>query len=78
MKQESLELWWRDPVDCVRELIGNPSFRDMMKYAPEWLYADKNGVTQIIDEMWTGSWWWELQVGVGSKRDVSRKADKNQ
>ena len=24
MKQEMLELWQRDPVECVEELIGNP------------------------------------------------------
>ena len=24
MKRETLELWQRDPVECVEELIGNP------------------------------------------------------
>jgi hypothetical protein len=31
---EEVELWWRDPVDCVRELIGNPAFKDYMLYVP--------------------------------------------
>ncbi|KAJ7799918.1 hypothetical protein B0H14DRAFT_2901682, partial [Mycena olivaceomarginata] len=36
-----VELWWRDPVDCVRELMGNPMFRDAMRFVPEGLYADE-------------------------------------
>ncbi|KAJ7612278.1 hypothetical protein FB45DRAFT_875154 [Roridomyces roridus] len=62
MRREENELWWRDPVECVKELIGNPAFRDAMRYAPEQLYADAAGTIEVIDEMWTGSWWWEIQV----------------
>jgi hypothetical protein len=59
---EEHELWIRDPIECVRELIGNPAFREYMAYAPEKAYADKNGGNQRYDEMWTGDWWWETQV----------------
>jgi hypothetical protein len=57
-----LELWRRDPVDCVRELIGHLTFKDMMVYAPEHAYADNEGKCRIYDEMWTCDWWWETQV----------------
>ncbi|KAJ7444189.1 hypothetical protein FB451DRAFT_1413304 [Mycena latifolia] len=46
MRGETVELWWRDPVECVRELIGNPMFRDAMRFAPEELYADENGKSE--------------------------------
>ncbi|KAJ7596914.1 Zn-finger domain-containing protein [Mycena floridula] len=59
--QEELEFWWRDPVECIKELMGNPMFRDVMKYAPERLYEDKEGTVPVINEMWTAAWWWELQ-----------------
>lgn len=59
-----LELWRRDPVACVRELIGNPAFRTELAYAPEKAYADRHGRTRRYDEMWTGDWWWETQVSV--------------
>ncbi|KAJ7442839.1 hypothetical protein FB451DRAFT_1437994 [Mycena latifolia] len=62
MRWEQLEVWWRDPVECVRELIGNPTFRDVMQFAPEQLYADKFGDVQVVNEMWTAEWWWEIQV----------------
>ncbi|KAJ7654795.1 hypothetical protein B0H17DRAFT_1214266 [Mycena rosella] len=61
MREERLELWWQDPVECVWELIGNPAFRDVMRFAPERLYADTFGDVQVVNEMWTAEWWWEIQ-----------------
>ncbi|KAJ7508692.1 hypothetical protein B0H11DRAFT_1704018 [Mycena galericulata] len=61
MRREENELWWRDPVECVQELIGNPAFRDVMRYAPEKLYVDKEENVEVVNEMWTASWWWEIQ-----------------
>ncbi|KAF8449495.1 hypothetical protein L210DRAFT_3609699 [Boletus edulis BED1] len=58
---EELELWLRDPVACVRELISNPTFKDDIAYTPEKVYADPQGQTRWYDEMWTGDWWWETQ-----------------
>jgi hypothetical protein len=59
---EKLELWRRDPVKCVQDLMGNPSFQGHMAYAPERVYRDKQGNVRIYDEMWTANWWWDLQV----------------
>ncbi|KAL0565900.1 hypothetical protein V5O48_016118 [Marasmius crinis-equi] len=60
---EELELWMRDPVECVAELMGNPMFKDVMRYAPERHYDDRNGSKgKHIDEMWTARWWWEVQA----------------
>ncbi|KAJ7716992.1 hypothetical protein B0H16DRAFT_1898115 [Mycena metata] len=61
MRGETVELWWRDPVECVRELIGNPMFRDVMRFAPEELYEDEEGNIRVYNEMWTGDWWQEIQ-----------------
>jgi Plavaka transposase len=61
-RTEVVELWSRDPVECVRELIGNPAFRDHVRYSPERLYKDKDGKDQVFDETWTGEWWWKVQV----------------
>ncbi|TBU37509.1 hypothetical protein BD309DRAFT_905077 [Dichomitus squalens] len=61
MKTEELELWRRNPVECIRELLGNPVFRDAVRYAPEKLFCDTAGDTRIYDETWTGDWWWDLQ-----------------
>ncbi|KAI8989225.1 hypothetical protein BD414DRAFT_415618 [Trametes punicea] len=60
-KKEKVELWKRDPVECVRELMGNPAFRDSIRYAPEHQYADEEGTQRIYGNMWTANWWWEVQ-----------------
>jgi hypothetical protein len=64
MMSENLELWMRDPVECVRELVGNPAFKDFMLFVAEHVYADENGTIRIYDEMWTADWWWKIQVSV--------------
>jgi hypothetical protein len=72
---ERLELWRRDPVECVQELMENPAFRDHMAYAPERVYKDKEGKVRIYDEMWTANWWWDLQVKWNIKIFMKRVAD---
>ncbi|KAG1906491.1 uncharacterized protein F5891DRAFT_941482 [Suillus fuscotomentosus] len=58
---ERHELWRRDPVECVRELVGNPAFKEYLAYLPEKVYEDPEGKTRVYDEMWTGDWWWNMQ-----------------
>ena len=38
-----LEIWRRDPIECIRELIGNPAYQEAMAYAPERVYLDVDG-----------------------------------
>jgi Plavaka transposase len=59
---EQVELWHRDPVECVKALVGNPAFKDFISYVPERVYTDDEGKVRVFDEMWTGNWWWETQV----------------
>jgi hypothetical protein len=59
---EEVELWRRNPVECVRELIGNLAFKDGMKYAPEQHFEDEELKNRVYDEMATGEWWWDVQA----------------
>ncbi|KAG6848387.1 hypothetical protein H0H93_000646 [Arthromyces matolae] len=61
MRHETVELWFRDPVECVKELVANPAFQETMSYAPEKIFADAEGKMRVINEMNTGDWWWEIQ-----------------
>ncbi|KAG1732870.1 uncharacterized protein EDB91DRAFT_1238678 [Suillus paluster] len=61
MLQEEVELWCRNPVECVKELIGNPAFKEDMAYSPAKAYADRAGQDRVIDEMWTADWWGDKQ-----------------
>ena len=67
---EENELWVRDPVECIRELIGNPAFHDYLAYDCQQVFADKEGDTRRYDEMWTGEWWWKTQVSHSITRTV--------
>ncbi|TEB37729.1 hypothetical protein FA13DRAFT_1614435, partial [Coprinellus micaceus] len=58
---EEVELWSRDPIECIRELLGNPAFKDCMRYAPERVFEDEEGEVRVFDEMWTADWWWDTQ-----------------
>ena len=62
MMTEDLELWKCDPVECIKELIMNPEFQNLVSYVPQWAYADKAGLNCIFDEMWTVNWWLDTQV----------------
>jgi hypothetical protein len=64
LMSEDLELWIRDPVECIKELMSNPAFREHMAYAPERVYGSSEGTeeSRIFDEMWTAEWRWEIQV----------------
>ena len=35
---EDVELWHRNPVECVRELMQNPAFKDHQYYGPIRIY----------------------------------------
>ena len=57
------ELWCHNPLDCIKELIGNPAFKDKMVYEPAaQFFIDKYHTNCIIDEAWTVDWWWKTQV----------------
>ena len=61
-KTENVELWFRNPIECIQDLIGNPSFQDHIAYAPQRVFTSDAGTTRIYDEAWTGNWWWAMQV----------------
>jgi len=59
---EEVELWMRNPLDCIRELLANPNFADAISYEPQKVFDDEAGRERRFNEMWMGDWWWEVQV----------------
>lgn len=62
LRVEYLELWKRNPVECIQELISNPIFCSNMCYTPEAIFEDMQGTKVLINEMWTAEWWRDFQV----------------
>lgn len=59
---EEVELWLRNPVDCVRDLLGRVTLRDSLVYKPTRVYTGEDRQRRVYEEMWTGDWWWDIQV----------------
>ncbi|KAL0069193.1 hypothetical protein AAF712_003881 [Marasmius tenuissimus] len=74
---EELELWMRDPVECIRELIGNPAFRDKIlptgaTVAPVILSSDKTKLSVFHGDKSA----WPVYLTIGNiAKDVWRKVD---
>ncbi|KAJ8094788.1 hypothetical protein PM082_009999 [Marasmius tenuissimus] len=58
---KSLDVWHRDPVEVVKDLIGNPAFQDCLQYSPVRVYRDENSANREYGEMWSADWWWNVQ-----------------
>ncbi|KAI0640990.1 hypothetical protein C8Q79DRAFT_1099175 [Trametes meyenii] len=71
LKKERVELWKRNTVECVRELMGNAAFRGCIRYKPERQYADPEGKTRIYGNMMTANWWWDIQMLMPEEATIS-------
>ena len=59
---EAYDVYYRDIMECVRALYGDPEFAPHLVYAPERHYSDPDMTTRMYHDMHTGKWWWETQV----------------
>jgi hypothetical protein len=59
---ETHDLFFRDPLKCIKKLYGDPELAEFMKYAPEKHYSDASKGDRIYCEINTGKWWWSKQV----------------
>ncbi|KAJ7623111.1 hypothetical protein DFH06DRAFT_1446810 [Mycena polygramma] len=56
-------MWYREPLECVRELLGNPTYTKQ-GYKPMRVYKrfrDGELSNREYTQMWTAEWWWEIQ-----------------
>lgn len=60
--QETVELWSRNPLDIIKELLSNPAFADDMSYEPVRIWLDDEKTKRCYGDTNTADWMWELQV----------------
>ncbi|KAG2747731.1 hypothetical protein P692DRAFT_20737370 [Suillus brevipes Sb2] len=53
---------YRDPLEAIRTLLGNPAHAETIVYKPCKVFSDESKENRIYSEMWTGKWWHALQV----------------
>ena len=72
---EEVELWRRDIVDCVADLIGNTALRNCIVYEPVRVKRDGQ---RYYSEMCTADWWWNVQVRLSCLLDLNlQRSDSN-
>ena len=60
--REPMHLFFRDALDCVEYLFGNPLFAEHMDFSPTRLYRDTEQTIRIYSEWLTGNIAWDMQV----------------
>jgi hypothetical protein len=61
--QEQFLVRFRDPLEAVKALLGDPTLAKDIVYKPRHIFAqDEEGKRRVYNEMWSGDWWWSLQV----------------
>ncbi|KAH9020914.1 hypothetical protein EDB84DRAFT_1441645 [Lactarius hengduanensis] len=65
---EVCEVYYRDVIECIRSLFGDPNFTPYLRFAPEKHYTDDTKDTRMYHDMHTGKWWWSTQEALETER----------
>ena len=57
IQQESFDIYFRDVIECVRALYGNPKFAQYLVFTPERHYSDADHTVRLYHDMHTAKWW---------------------
>jgi hypothetical protein len=57
---ETVSIYSRNIVDCIKVLYGNAKFAERMVFKPERHYDQDN--QRCYHDLHTGDWWWQMQV----------------
>ncbi|KAG2151188.1 uncharacterized protein EDB93DRAFT_1224913 [Suillus bovinus] len=58
---ESFDVYYRDILECIKSLYGDPDFAKYLTFAPERHYTDEDQTVRLFHDMHTGKWWWNTQ-----------------
>jgi hypothetical protein len=68
-----LTLYYRDPLECLQSLLGNPLVQDFIQYTPFRLWKSAEKLMRVYTEWLSGDVAWRMQasylVPIISKHD---------
>ena len=64
IRGETVAMYSRNIIECVKALFGSADLAPHMIYRPERHYDLENGRERHYHDMHTGDWWWEMQVRI--------------
>ncbi|KAI0316531.1 hypothetical protein OF83DRAFT_239726 [Amylostereum chailletii] len=59
---QAFDFYYRDIIECIKALFGNPEFQPWLVFAPERHFSDVDHTVRLFHDMHTGKWWWATQV----------------
>ncbi|KAL0563974.1 hypothetical protein V5O48_018083 [Marasmius crinis-equi] len=68
---ETMSVRYRDPLEAIKALWGDPSLAEHLVYKPSKMFSDSAKTTLSYSEMWTGKWWWAMQNRLKSDATIA-------
>ncbi|KIK14014.1 hypothetical protein PISMIDRAFT_117769, partial [Pisolithus microcarpus 441] len=59
-----IELYWRDPLECIEALFNHPFYAGKMDYSPFRMFTAAGQIMRVYSEWMSSDGAWELQVKV--------------
>ncbi|KAI6020684.1 hypothetical protein BKA83DRAFT_105514, partial [Pisolithus microcarpus] len=59
-----IELYWRDPLECIEALFNHPFYAGKMDYSPFCVFTAAGRIMRVYSEWMSSDGAWELQVKV--------------
>ncbi|KAJ3537477.1 hypothetical protein NM688_g6681 [Phlebia brevispora] len=61
--KEVFDIYYRDIIECIRALYGNPEFAQYLIFTPEKHYVKGSDgrYYRLYHDLHTGKWWWKVQ-----------------
>lgn len=59
---EAFDVYFRDVLECIKALYGDPEFATVLVFSPERHYTDVDRTKRLYHDMHTGTWCWDTQV----------------
>jgi hypothetical protein len=59
---EEFTLWYRNSLEAVKALMGDPSLKKDIVYRLQKIFTEGQEKKCVRTEMWTGDWWWTMQL----------------
>ena len=56
------QIYYQNPIDVIKSLWSNPTYANQMVFAPQKVWISSDKTSRLYNEMWTGDWWWKIQV----------------
>jgi hypothetical protein len=59
-----IQLYYRDPVECLKSLMRSPLLKDYLSFTPRRLFEDMEKEVRVYTEWLSGNAAWSMQVCV--------------